>query len=71
MQAAASAAAESKSAADQRVAELTSQKQTADAAVAAAAAKLKSVTEQSAPRDTAEIVVSEPVTIRILPKDPS
>jgi len=43
------------------------QKQAADATLAAANATLKNVTAQAAPRDTAEIIISEPITIRVNP----
>jgi hypothetical protein len=46
---------------------LNGQKQSADATLAAANATLKNVTSQAAPRDTAEIVISEPITIRVNP----
>ena len=40
-------------------------KAAADAAVAASAAVLKAATEAAAPRDTADIILSEPIAIRI------
>lgn len=67
MELAASLPVEKKSEADQKIAELTTAKQAADAAVTAAAAKLKAATDAAAPRDTAEIVISEPIHIRVLP----
>jgi hypothetical protein len=63
MELAASLPVEKKSEADQK----TTAKQAADAAVTAAAAKLKAATDAAAPRDTAEIVISEPIHIRVLP----
>jgi len=62
---AASAASDSKAAADAAVAEATTKKQAADTALTAAAAKLKTVTDQAAPKDTADIVLSEPIAIRV------
>ena len=67
MELAASLPVEKKSEADQKIAELTTAKQAADVAVTAAAAKLKAATDAAAPRDTAEIVISEPIHIRVLP----
>lgn len=67
MELAASLPVEKKSEADQQIAELTAKKQAADAAVTAAAAKLKAATDAATPRDTAEIVISEPINIRVLP----
>ena len=62
---AAAAASDSKAAADAAVAEATAKKQTTEAAVVAAAAKLKAATDQAMPRDTADIVLSEPIAIRV------
>ena len=62
---AAAASSDTKAAADAAVAEATAKKQTTDAAVAAAAAKLKAATDLAAPRDTADIVLSEPIAIRV------
>jgi len=67
----AAAPADKKSEAEAMLADWNAKKTVADTAVSAAKAKLKTVTDQAAPRDTAEIVISEPMTIRILPKDPS
>jgi hypothetical protein len=61
----AAAPAESKDAATKALAEATAKKQAAEAAVTAAAAKLKAATDQAAPRDTADIVVSQPIAIRV------
>lgn len=66
-QALASSPVEKKTEVEQVIAALNMQKQTADAALVAANATLKNVTAQSAPRDTAEIVISEPITIRVNP----
>jgi hypothetical protein len=66
-QALASSPVEKKSEVEQVIASLNMQKQTADAAFNAASNHLKNVTAQAAPRDTAEIVISEPITIRVLP----
>jgi len=63
----ASVAAENKAALEQQIAELNSKKQAADMALQNANNKLKSVTDRAAPRDTAEIIISEPITIRVLP----
>ena len=62
---AAVAAVEKKGEADTAVANATARKQVADAAVTSAAEKLKVVTDQAAPRDIADIVVSEPIAIRV------
>ena len=59
------AASDNKAAADAAVAEATTKKQAADAALAAAAAKLKTVTDKAAPKDTADIVLSEPIAIKV------
>lgn len=63
----ASAAAENKATLEQQIAELNGKKQMADAALQAANNKLKAATDRAAPRDTAEIVISEPISIRVLP----
>ena len=63
----ASAAAENKAVVEQQIAELNSKKQAADMALQTANNKLKAATDRAAPRDTAEIVISEPITIRVLP----
>jgi hypothetical protein len=65
-QALSSIAAEQKAAAEAEVAEATKQKQLADTQVTAAAEKLKQINQQASPRDTAEIIITEPVSIRIL-----
>jgi hypothetical protein len=43
--------------------------QAAEAAVTAAAAKVASATATAAPQDTVDIVVTEPITIRVLPAE--
>lgn len=60
---------EKKAEADKAVADATVKKQAADAAVVAAAAKLKAATDQAAPRDTVEIILSEPIAIRVKPAE--
>jgi hypothetical protein len=45
------------------------QSQAAEAAVTAAAAKVASATATAAPQDTVDIVVTEPITIRVLPAE--
>ena len=62
---AAAAASDNKATADTAVAEATAKKKAADAALTAAAAKLKTVIDQAAPKDTAHIVLSEPIAIRV------
>ena len=59
------AASEKKAEADAAVAEATARKQTLDATVIAAAAKLKAATDAAMPRDTVDIVLSEPIAIRV------
>jgi hypothetical protein len=65
-QALSSIAAEQKADAEAEVAEATKQKQLADAQVTAATEKLKQINQQASPRDTAEIIITEPISIRIL-----
>lgn len=62
---AAAATSENKAVADATVAEATAKKQAADLALTAAAAKLKAATDQATPKDTADIVLSEPIAIRV------
>ena len=64
---ASSAAAEQKAAADAAVAECLAKKMAADVLVAAAKESLKQAQARSEPRDTAEIIVSEPINVRVLP----
>ncbi|HQX51201.1 MAG TPA: serine protease [Planctomycetaceae bacterium] len=61
----AAAASEKKAEADAALAEAAAKKQTADAAVTAAAAKLKAATDTATPKDTADIVLSEPIAIKV------
>ena len=65
-QAVASAAVEQKAAAEAELADAIKKKQEADALVTAAQEKLKRTNEQASPRDTAEIIITEPVSIRVL-----
>ncbi len=62
---AASASSDKKAEADAAVADATVRKQTADAAVTVAAGKLKGATDLAAPKDTADIVLSEPIAIKV------
>ncbi len=62
---AAAATSETKADADKAVADCTLKKQMADAAVVASAAKLKAATDLAAPKDTVDIVLSEPIAIRV------
>lgn len=62
---AAAAASDIKAEADNAVADATARKQTADAAVTAAAAALKAATEKAAPKDTVDIILSEPIAIKV------
>ena len=64
-EAAAAAASETKVEADKAVADATSKKQMLDAAVTTAAAKLKAVTDLATPRDTVDIILSEPIAIKV------
>ena len=41
----------------------------ADASVAAAEAKHKAAADAAVPKDTAEIIVSEPISIRVVPAE--
>ena len=65
-QALASIAAEQKTTAEAELAEATKKKQEIDAQVTAVQEKLKRINEQATPRDTAEIILSEPVNVRVL-----
>ena len=62
---AAAAASETKAEADKAVADATAKKQMLDAAVTAAAAQLKAVTDLAAPKDTVDIILSEPIAIKV------
>jgi len=68
-EAAAAATPEQKADADKLVAELAEKKKTAVAAVTAAAEQLKKATDAAQPRDIADIVVTEPVSIRVKPAE--
>lgn len=59
----------SKGEASKRVAAATERKKFADAAATAAVAKLKSATELALPRDTADIMITEPITIHVRPAE--
>jgi hypothetical protein len=61
------AAVEQKAAADAEVAEWTKRKMEAEKVLAVAKEQLKQAQSKAEPRDTAEIIVSEPVTVRVLP----
>lgn len=60
-----SAAAETKADADKAVADAVARQQAAAIAVTEAANKLKAAEQQAAPKDTVDIVVSEPIAIRV------
>jgi hypothetical protein len=64
--AATAAASETKVDADKAVADATTKKQMLDAAVTAAAASLKSITDLAAPKDTVDIILSEPIAIKVI-----
>lgn len=64
-EAAAAASSETKAEADKAIADSSARKQSADAAVTAAAAHLKAVTDAATPRDTVDIVLSEPIAIKV------
>ena len=66
---AAAASSETKQQADQQVAELTTRHKAAEETVAQRKKELDAATNAAAPKDTADIVVSEPINIRILPAD--
>ncbi|MFN9718150.1 MAG: serine protease [Planctomycetota bacterium] len=65
MEAAAAAPSETKSEADQAVVDAMNRRQAADALVTSAAARLKSVTDAATPRDTVDIVLAEPIAIKV------
>jgi hypothetical protein len=65
----AAAAPEQKATAEQTLAAVTSKKQAVVASVAAADAKLKAATAKAAPQDTVDIVISEPIAIRVIPAE--
>lgn len=64
---AAAAPAEKKPSAEEAVAVAKTKHQTASAAATTAAEKLKAATQQATPTDTVDIVVSEPIAIRVKP----
>ncbi len=64
-EAAKAAATEAKPEADQAVEAATAKHKAATAAVAAAAERVKAATAAATPRDIADIVVSEPISIRV------
>lgn len=68
--AAASADESAKAEANVAVENAKKQKADADAKVTAAAAKLKSATDRAVPQDTVDILVSQPITIRVTPAEP-
>ncbi|TXT38039.1 MAG: serine protease [Planctomycetota bacterium] len=67
MEAAATAATDAKPEADKAVVAATAQQKAAAAAVAAAAEQVKKTTATATPRDIVDIVVSEPIAIRVNP----
>jgi hypothetical protein len=67
--AAAAATPEQKAEADKLVAELAEKKKAAAAAAAAAAEQLKKATAAAQPKDIADIVVTEPISIRVKPAE--
>lgn len=66
---AASAPVEKKATSEQALAEAKTKQQAATAAVAAAQGQLKVATERATPRDTVDIVVSEPIAIHVKPAE--
>lgn len=70
MDAAAAASSEQKAEADKRIAEIAEKQKAAAAALAAAVEQLKRATETAQPRDIVDIVVAEPVSIRVKPAEP-
>jgi hypothetical protein len=64
-EAAASAPSETKGEADAAVADATAKKLAADAVLVTTAAKLKAATDVATPRDTVDIVISEPIAVRV------
>jgi hypothetical protein len=61
--------AEAQAAAANTTGELEAKRKAATAAVTVAAAKLKQVTEAAQPKDIVDIVVSEPIAIRVKPAE--
>lgn len=68
-EAAKAAAVENKTAADKAVEAATAKQKEATAALAAATERLKKATQTATPTDIADIVVSEPIAIRVLPAE--
>jgi len=66
---AAAAPSEKQGEASKAVTDATTQQQAAEAAVKAAAERLKAAVQQATPRDTVDIVVSEPIAIRVKPAE--
>lgn len=65
----AGAAAENRAAAEQALLQAQAALKAADASVAAAEAKHKAAADAAVPKDTAEIIVSEPISIRVVPAE--
>ena len=63
------ASAEKKEEADKAVEALAARQKAATAALAAAADQLKKANEVAQPRDIVDIVVSEPIAIRVKPAE--
>lgn len=68
-EAAKAATAENKPEADKLVEAATAKQKSAAAALVAATARVKQVTDAANPRDIADIVVSEPIAIRVTPAE--
>jgi hypothetical protein len=68
-EAAKTAPAEKKADADKAVETVTARQKAAAAAMAAAGERLKKATETANPRDVADIIVSEPIAIRVIPPE--
>lgn len=64
-EAAAAASSEAKGEADAAVEEAMAKKQAVDVVLAASAAKLKAATDVATPRDTVDILISEPIAVRV------
>ncbi len=69
MQLTSTEAAESKAALQTMIAELKTKHQAAVAAVGAATEKAKQATQRAQPRDIVDIVVSEPIAVRVKPAE--
>ncbi len=68
-EAAQAAAPENKTTATQAATESAAKRKVAEAALAAAIAKVKQATDSAQPRDIVDIVVSEPIIIRVQPME--